>query len=223
MVSKIRPGRIIMPSELRGEKPGRRLSGPTVTYRCPRGVGESTVSPPGPARKEVNMQAMNSEKFATLGPQKQQSALLELVRDGKSDSEIGDMLDMSQWQIRNLRYKLGIKKDRGGNVQVEPFTARGGDPAVSLVSLGPPGADGDSSERGLVLRVSGTYGAREVSQRLQALASLALVESGDMRYRITVSMEELPASEDEEEDVQEEEDAGSDERSQDSESSARVS
>ncbi len=214
-----------MPSEMQDGTPARSLSGPTVTYRCPDASGESFRPPTGNRWKEVKLEAMNSEKFTTLGPQRQQSALLEWVRDGKSDSEIGDMLDMSQWQVRNLRYKLGIKKDRGGNVQIEPFTARGGDPAASLVSLAPPGADGNASDRGLVLRVSGTYGAKEVSQRLQALASLAMVESSEMRYRITVSLQELPDPEEESDETDEalDEQPETDEQSQDSESSARVS
>ena len=33
---------------------------------------------------------------------------------------------MSQWQVRNLRYRLGIKKDRGGNVYLDSPDRKGG-------------------------------------------------------------------------------------------------
>lgn len=63
--------------------------------------------------------------FHRLSPQEQRQALLELVRDGRNDEEIGAMFGLSQWQVRNLRYRLGIKKDRGGNVHLEPIRLRG--------------------------------------------------------------------------------------------------
>lgn len=226
MVGKIRPRKIIMPSDLTGTGRRRRLSGPVITYHMSHLISDPLPRSVRNTLKGVKEGMVSVDNFTSMDTAEQQAVLLELVREGKSDVEIGDMLDMSQWQIRNLRYKLGIKKDRGGNVQLEPIVTGRSTP-TSLISLPQSHGDGGLPDEGLVLRVSGTYQANEVAQRLKALASLAMVESESMRYHLSVTMTELlPASETGEEDAPELEQAGDDHdgsQDDDSESSARVS
>ncbi len=223
MVGKVRPRKIIMPSELTGTQRRKRLSGPVITYQLHQLTTDRLPSSVRNTLEGVKEKMLSTESFTTMESSEQQSVLLELVREGKSDVEIGDMLDMSQWQVRNLRYKLGIKKDRGGNVQLEPLDA-GSRATSSLINL-PQAAPGQElMDRGLVLRVSGTYMAKEVAQRLKALASLVMVDSDDMHYHLSVTMTELseteePAEEEEQTKPDEDEDASQD----GSESSARVS
>ncbi|MFO8059930.1 MAG: hypothetical protein R6U70_04665 [Bacillota bacterium] len=223
MVGKIRPRKIIMPSELTGNQRRKRLSGPVITYQLSQMVADSFPSSVRKTLEGVKEKMQSTESFTSMDSSEQQSILLELVREGKSDVEIGDMLDMSQWQVRNLRYKLGIKKDRGGNVQLEPLSAGNRTPS-SLINLPQVGAGQELVDRGLVLRVSGTYTAREVAQRLKALASLAMVDSDSMQYHLSVTMTELTelehaAEEEEKPELNENED----DSAEDSESSARVS
>ncbi len=226
MVGKIRPKKIIMPSDLTGTGRRRRLSGPVITYHMSHLISDPLPQSVRSTLKGVKEGMVDADNFTSMDTAEQQAVLLELVREGKSDVEIGDMLDMSQWQIRNLRYKLGIKKDRGGNVQLEPIVTGRSTPA-SLISLPQSDADGTLPDEGLILRVSGTYRASEVAQRLKALASLAMVESESMRYHLSVTMTELLPESDTEnneepqtEQVTEKQDSSQDDES---ESSARVS
>jgi hypothetical protein len=222
LVGKIRPRKIIMPSELTGNQRRKRLSGPVITYQLSQMVADSFPSSVRKTLEGVKEKMPSTESFTSMDSSEQQSILLELVREGKSDVEIGDMLDMSQWQVRNLRYKLGIKKDRGGNVQLEPLSAGNRTPS-SLINLPQVGAGQELADRGLVLRVSGTYTAREVAQRLKALASLVMVDSDSMQYHLSVTMTELAELEHAAEEEDPELNENEDDSAEDSESSARVS
>src|SRR5690606_39659379 len=66
-----------------------------------------------------------SEDFRSLPRSEQRRRLVALIEDGRSDEEIGRLFGMSQWQVRNLRYRLGIKKDRGGNVYLDSPDRKG--------------------------------------------------------------------------------------------------
>ncbi len=223
MVGKIRPRKIIMPSELTGNQRRKRLSGPVITYKMNQMATDPFPSSLQEVLEGVKNKMMPTESFTSMDSPEQQSVLLELVREGKSDVEIGDMLDMSQWQVRNLRYKLGIKKDRGGNVQLEPLNSTGR-ASSSLINLPQVAPGQEAADRGLVLRVSGTYMAREVAQRLKALASLVMVDSDNMHYQLHVTMTELAETEEPIEGEEPSEPSEEDEVSQDdSESSTRVS
>ncbi len=174
---------------------------------------------------------VSPEAFANMSSRKQQAVLLDLVREGKSDVEIGETLDMSQWQVRNLRYKLGIKKDRGGNVQIEPLMETQSESGGALVDLGSPERQHEDKSDGLVLRVSGTYSAPETAQRLKALASLVMVDADDMQYALNIHLRETPPTQSEysatEDTHDEKQDSSSQNESEsqedESESSARVS
>ena len=226
MIGKIRPKRIVMPSELTGAKRKRR-SGPVITYKLEqsnRGFFSSVQE----FLEGVNGEMVEPESFATMNTKEQQAVLLDLVREGKSDVEIGEMLEMSQWQVRNMRYKLGIKKDRGGNVQLEPLMQMRGDTSSSLVDFASASDQDVKDEEGLVLRVSGSYSASETAQRLQALASLVMVDADDMEYILSISLRETPRNQNMESVSCEPEsvDDGSGEakdQDEDPESSARVS
>jgi len=227
MVGKIRPRKIIMPSELTGKK-RRRLSGPVITYKLSQllpGGGFDSLQEVLKGGKE---EMVSPESFANMSNKKQQAVLLDLVREGKSDVEIGEMLDMSQWQIRNLRYKLGIKKDRGGNVQLEPLVETKSDSTGALVDLGPLDEKEEEQTHGLVLRVSGTYSATETAQRLQALASLVMIDADNMQYSLNIRLQETSPSQSETSAAAKTDDGSEDSSSKESqedesESSARVS
>lgn len=99
----------------------------------------------------------------------QRQVLAELLRAGKSDGDIGALFRLSQWQVRNLRYRLGIKKDRGGNVHVLPSAA---------------GAAGSR----VAVRIEGWFEGSELARRLMALGQM--VEASPGRYRIEMGMEQ---------------------------------
>ena len=105
-----------MPSELTGTGRKPRLSGPVITYQA--------VDTPSTTTKE---EAQMDAELKELSRAEQREVLIDLIRQGKSDEEIGEAFELSQWQVRNLRYRLGLKKDRGGNLYVEALrTLQGG-------------------------------------------------------------------------------------------------
>lgn len=115
-------------------------------------------------------------------PGRQRRALLELLRAGKTDLEIGERFALSQWQVRNLRYRLGIKKSRGGALRgraAEPPTTRTGAEAGSLAVAVGDGARMD-------IRLHGRYPAAEAGQRLAALGGLVSASAGWVEVRVAV-------------------------------------
>lgn len=109
-----------------------------------------------------------------LSAGEQRRVLIDLLRAGKSDEEIGALFRMSQWQIRNLRYRLGIKKDRGGHVHI----------------IGPaPGGPAAADQTGhFTVRFVGTYEGAAIARRLSALS--ALLEAAQGRYDVDVTLEQ---------------------------------
>jgi len=126
----------------------------------------------------------------------QRDTLIELIRQGKSDEEIGDAFDLSQWQVRNLRYRLGLKKDRGGNLYVEPPVS--GAPSERMGEIDAMGHG--LCQDGLVLSIRGGYQAVELSRRLEALRALVMSDSSNKRYELVLELvEQLDEEEDEQE------------------------
>lgn len=125
----------------------------------------------------------------------QRELLTRLTGEGRSDQEIGEEFGLSQWQVRNLRYKLGIKKDRGGNVYLrEPsmdLEAHGGG------SRGAPGVvdtrDGEAARQmaqGLRISWAGTCRAEELAGRLEGLQGLMRADLDNRLYSIRVEISE---------------------------------
>ena len=193
MVGKIRPRKIIMPSDLTGTGRRRRLSGPVITYHMSHLMSDPLPRSVRNTLKGVKDGMVKADNFTSMDTAEQQAVLLELVREGKSDVEIGDMLDMSQWQIRNLRYKLGIKKDRGGNVYLrEPeidLEAHGAQVGAARRLLAPD--DGDAApapKSGLQVSWSGNYRAEELASRLDGLQGLMRTDLDNRLYRVRVEI-----------------------------------
>ena len=117
--------------------------------------------------------------FHRLSPQEQRQALLELVRDGRNDEEIGAMFGMSQWQVRNLRYRLGIKKDRGGNVHLEPLRLR----RVAPVDGEPAGLDAEEGRPRLALTLEGEFDGSTLASYLEGITSF-VGAAGSRPFRV---------------------------------------
>lgn len=178
-----------MPSELTGAGRKPRLSGPVITYQA---VDTSSAT----SKEAVQM----DREFKELSRAEQREVLIDLVRQGKSDEEIGTAFELSQWQVRNLRYRLGLKKDRGGNLYVEPPLG------TTQVPAGPeavPGMQVAVHQDGLVLSIRGDYQAVELSRRLEALRALIMSDSAEKRYEIALELVEYLEVEDEREEPQE--------------------
>lgn len=128
--------------------------------------------------------------FRTLPRTQQRRLLIELIEQGRRDEEIGSLLGMSQWQVRNLRYRLGIKKDRGGNLHLEP--AEEPDGALRLPPAEATAAAAADTAGGFSLTLSGTYRADQLARRLDALRAL-FEAAGDRRYHVRIQVAELAA------------------------------
>ena len=112
-------------------------------------------------------------EFLSQGPDGQREILVRLLRAGESDSTIGARFRLSQWQVRNLRYRLGIRKDRGGNVHIAPRGARGHSVEASAM---------------VALQLAGMFEAADLARRLLALG--AMFEAAPGTYRVQVHIEQ---------------------------------
>ena len=141
-----------------------------------------------------------------LPPRRQRRVILDLLRAGKSDLEIGAQFALSQWQVRNLRYRLGLKKDRGGRVapaaraatlerelgEVAGRIARSAaDDAPARRRLPRMPAE-DDAER-MAVRLAGRFDAGEAGRRLSALGGLLSASEG--RYEVRLAVRQLDGPE----------------------------
>lgn len=121
------------------------------------------------------------KEFRSLSKPDQRRMLIKHIEDGRSDEEIGNIYGLSQWQIRNLRYRLGIKKDRGGNIHIEPIEGRagvGGTMAADLLR------SFSSGEDLFAMTMAGRMDSAEVARRLDGMR--ALFDSGDPEKQFEV-------------------------------------
>ncbi len=138
---------------------------------------------------------IDSPGLQQLDPAEQRETLTRLVGTGKSDEEIGQEFGLSQWQVRNLRYKLGIKKDRGGNVYLR-------EPEIDLEAHGAkvqgarrllPSIDGEAAsppQSGLHISWGGSYRAEELASRLDGLQGLMRTDLDNHLYSVRVEIRE---------------------------------
>lgn len=221
MVGKVRPRKIIMPSELTGLHRAPRRSGPVITYSIDQldpeqlrrlfpsfqivevefmeaSLTARTLEGGDPAREVGGI----ASELSSLNPRAQQTIMLDLIRQGKNDEEIGTAFGLSRWQVRNLRYRLGIKKDRGGNVYVESPVSR--DPRevtgvsvptseAPLAGTHTPTADPGEGRgtAGLALTIQGIHTAQDLLRRVEALRGLLAASPEDRTYSFHVDLAEL--------------------------------
>ena len=139
-------------------------------------------------------------------PGRQRRALLDLLRAGKTDVEIGARFALTQWQVRNLRYRLGIKKDRGGRLQggtaartALPGGAEAVDRGGQAVAQAPARQDAVARPEPVVqgrgglgegermgVRIGGRFDAAEAGRRLTALGGLLGASTGRYELRVFV-------------------------------------
>jgi hypothetical protein len=141
-------------------------------------AGASAPAPtgaPGAVRRAVVHAAAGdaATEFLSQGPDGQRQVLVQLLRAGESDASIGARFRLSQWQVRNLRYRLGIRKDRGGNVHIAPRGGRG--PAVEAAPS-------------VALELAGLFEAADLARRLLALG--AMFEAAPGTYRVRLQIEQ---------------------------------
>lgn len=144
-------------------------------------------------------------------PGRQRRALLDLLRAGKTDVEIGARFALTQWQVRNLRYRLGIKKDRGGRLQAgaaehtplpggAEAVARGGQAIAQALARQDAQARSEPVAQGrgglgegerMGVRIGGRFDAAEAGRRLTALGGLLGASTG--RYELRVFVRQVGA------------------------------
>ncbi|HEY8393859.1 MAG TPA: hypothetical protein VIK92_03565 [Thermaerobacter sp.] len=144
-----------------------------------------------PAVQEQGAAPGRKIDFHRLPPQEQRQALLELVRDGRNDEEIGALFGMSQWQVRNLRYRLGIKKDRGGNVHLEPIRLRAG---VTPIMDPEAGLEGEAGGNRLALTLDGEFDGTTLAGYLEGITSF-VGAAGSRPFRVRLAVYEARTQE----------------------------
>lgn len=130
-----------------------------------------SLAPVAPAAHEPQMAppAAAAAEFLSQGPDGQRQILLRLLRAGESDATIGARFRLSQWQVRNLRYRLGIRKDRGGNVHLAT-RGRGAEAVPAAVAL----------------QLSGSFEAGDLARRLLAMGAMFEAAPGNYRVRLQI-------------------------------------
>lgn len=128
-----------------------------------------------------------AEDFRSLPRSEQRRRLVALIEEGRSDEEIGHLFGMSQWQVRNLRYRLGIKKDRGGNVYLESPDRKSGAGAA-----GTPGrAAGPEAAAPFTMHLQGLYDGETLSRRLAGLRAFLEAGAPERRYEVRLELTEV--------------------------------
>ena len=117
------------------------------------------------------------------------SGWLPPVGDDAIDDKIGELFGLSQWQVRNLRYRLGIKKDRGGNVHLEPIRLRGADVADGVEAL----ESGDGRPR-LALTLEGEFSGATLASYLEGITGFVRA-AGSRPFRVRCFVCEAEADE----------------------------
>jgi len=128
---------------------------------------------PAPGRRASGQDGDAATEFLSQGPDGQRQVLVQLLRAGESDAAIGARFRLSQWQVRNLRYRLGIRKDRGGNVHLQPRGGRGAMPETMPT---------------VAVQLGGLFEAADLSRRLMAMG--AMFESAPGTYRVRMHIEQ---------------------------------
>ena len=116
-----------------------------------------------------------SVDLRALPPGHQRRLILAELRAGRSDLEIGEQFALSQWQVRNLRYRLGLKKGRGGRPR------RAG---AALAEAPAPAARLAEVVQRMGLRLAGRFSGAEAGRRLSALGSLLAASDGEFEVRV---------------------------------------
>lgn len=161
-----------------------------------------------PAESLAEGGATQATNLRDLPPRRQRRVILDLLRAGKSDLEIGAQFALSQWQVRNLRYRLGLKKDRGGRVAPasrapeleQEITAVAGRIARSAAEATEarrrlPRMPADDDAERMAVRLAGRFDAGEAGRRLSALGGLLGASEGRYEVRLAVRQLEGPGAE----------------------------
>src|SRR5690606_16276167 len=127
-------------------------------------------------------------EFRALAPHEQRRILVSLIERGRSDEEIGKLLGMSQWQVRNLRYRLGIKKDRGGNVYLEAPDRSGTGRSIGAPASEWMERDRQAENAPFTLILHGTFKGEQVARRLEGLRALFENADPDRAYRVHIQL-----------------------------------
>ncbi len=193
-----------MPSELTGEKRSSPRSGPVISYKLSDSLKESFSHFFSSGSKgETSMQEKRDlekavENLGELGKDEQRRVLVHMIRKGKTDEEIGEECGLTQWQVRNLRYKLGLKKDRGGNLHLEPPADDSGSQELEPRQKMDEEPVLEAPEGLLVTLKGDNKPAGQLVKRLGAIKALLAAEREDKRYQFTLCLMEVGAKNDDE-------------------------
>lgn len=154
----------------------------------------------GPVTDDTQRPAV--ENLHSLTPARQRRVLLDLLRSGQSDGEIGARFALTQWQVRNLRYRLGIKKDRGGRLRTaeapapvapaangpspEPLPSATTIPAASAHRAAPHAETEPPGLGRMGVRLAGTLDAEDAGRRLTAIGGLVAASTGLFAIQVSI-------------------------------------
>ncbi len=144
-----------------------------------------------------------------LPARRQRRLILDLLRAGKSDMEIGERFSLSQWQVRNLRYRLGLKKDRGGRVAGAATRSAALEQEIGEVAsrIARTAAEASTARRRLpripaeedaermMVRLAGRFDGADAGRRLAALGGLLGASEGRYEVRLAVRQMDGPGGE----------------------------
>lgn len=128
-----------------------------------------------------------AHEFRTLPRAQQRKLLIDMIEQGRNDEQIGEMLGLSQWQVRNLRYRLGIKKDRGGNLHLEPAE----EPIRIGRAVPVAAAAASDAPAAFSLALNGTYRADQLARRFDGLRALFEAAGSERRYQVRIQIAEV--------------------------------
>ena len=173
-----------------------------------RAVGGGTVARGAPARAAESLQG--------LPPARQRRVLVDMLRAGHTDRDIARIFALTQWQIRNLRYRLGIKRDRDGSVRVAestmplpalerelvaaaavvhglaPHAAAAPEPAAPVEPDGDAGRTAPAADR-MGVRLDANLDGAEAGRRLSAIGGLLAASNGQFSIHVNVRQVGPPA------------------------------
>src|SRR5690554_3632595 len=133
---------------------------------------------------EASGSPATGQEFRNLPRHDQRRLLVTFIERGRSDEEIGRLIGLSQWQVRNLRYRLGIKKDRGGNVYLENPDRQGSRTTATTEASDVP----SQSPFSLVIR--GTFYGEQLSRRLDGLRAFFEATDAQRQYHVHIELQE---------------------------------
>ncbi|MDP2857092.1 MAG: helix-turn-helix domain-containing protein [Bacillota bacterium] len=154
---------VVTPSDFLTEEERQKLSGPVVTYMLSKPLKDQPVpKPPAPAQSSPLPQPVASPGESR--PELTRDAMVELLRQGKSTSQLARLFGVSRGTINNRKRAWGLRRQ---------------------VEVCPSGAPAGEEKKGQVqIEVSEVLEAAAAEKLLRNLAAFVSADGG--HYELTL-------------------------------------